>query len=392
MELKNVVNSSKTNIKRSLLSVSDILSSTKSGLEILKYYEKNQILQEEHRTLLISTITKYLDINGYDFSLSECAELEKQICSIFPSEELAFYTNGKRGKIYNKLANLKRMSKELFKQPESSPDENLQCETSENYALLVQTLRSDKISADEYDLYWRKCAPLRFKQIADSKTTSEILHLWPEYTKPSASQFINIDFTLKYPTAKCLKDRWSLLEDSILNTLKNKSGCSVLLKDLQKAETNNEESKMFTILWHAHKLFPPQQAFTTTPSGEKIRKRFSVADSQESFAVLATSNEELETKLKLLQLQGRRIQPRLLIIGDIYNIKTIYVYFDKLKFPFLTFLNAFDNLFKLFFVFNVEFPQESEVFYSFVQSVLYDLPTSKKFTRVSALKHEILKI
>ncbi|XP_046801112.1 uncharacterized protein LOC111688897 [Lucilia cuprina] len=345
------------------------LSCTKSGTEILKYNDKYQILQEEHRTLLISTITQYLDLNGCEVSLSDCAELEKQICIKFPTEELSFYTNGKRGKIYNKLANLKRSSKELFKEQKTSEEANFECEATENYAVLVQTLRSDKITAYDFDLYWRKCAPLRFKQIAEAKTTTEILNLWLEYTQPSDFQFINIDFILKYPSAKCLKDRWTQLEDSILNILKSKSGCSILLKDLQKVGSNNEESKTFTIFWHAHKLFPPQHTITTSPNGEKIRKRYSVADSQENFAVLATSNEELETKLKLLQLQGRNIQPRLLIIGYLYDIKTIYVYFDRLKFPFLTFLDAFDCLFKLFFVFNVEFPQESEVFYNFVQSV-----------------------
>lgn len=139
-------------------------------------------------------------------------------------------------------------------------------------------------------------------------------------------------------------------------------------------------------------MVPPQQSFATTPNGEKVRKRFSVSDSQEGFALIATSNEEMEAKIKLLQLQKRSIQPRLLIIGDIYDIKSISIYFDKLKFPSLTILEAFDNLFKLFFVFNLEFPQESEVFYNFVQSVLYDMPTSKKYTKVSSLKHEILKM
>ncbi|XP_037812660.1 uncharacterized protein LOC119604245 [Lucilia sericata] len=145
-------NNAKAGIKRSLLSVSDILSSTKSGTEILKYYDKHQILQEEHRTLLISTITQYLDLNGCEVSLSECAELEKQICTIFPTEELSFYTNGKRGKIYNKLANLKRSSKELFKEQKSSEEGNFECEATENYVVLVQTLRSDKITADDFDL------------------------------------------------------------------------------------------------------------------------------------------------------------------------------------------------------------------------------------------------
>lgn len=164
--------------------------------------------------------------------------------------------------------------------------------------------------------------------------------------------------------------------ERILKIIKMKSSCSSFLKDLQKVETINEgkqritnmfwiifnlysyvnfiESKTFATLWYAHKLFPPQQSIITTPNGEKIRKRYSVADSQESFAMLATTSEELETKLKLLQFQGRSIQPRLLIIGDLYNIKKIYVYFDKLKFPCLSILEAFDNLFKLFFVFNLE--------------------------------------
>lgn len=145
-------------------------------------------------------------------------------------------------------------------------------------------------------------------------------------------------------------------------------------------------------MWHAHKLVPPLQNFTTTPNGEKIRKRYSVADSQESFALVAASDEELETKIKLLHFQGRSIQPRLLVIGHIFDIKQIYVYFDGHKYVCLKMLDAFDHLFKLFFVFGLEFPPESEIFYNFVQSILYDLPTSKKFTKVSALKHEILKM
>ncbi|KNC23130.1 hypothetical protein FF38_01757 [Lucilia cuprina] len=117
------------------------------------------------RTLLISTITQYLDLNGCEVSLSDCAELEKQICTIFKTEELNYLRNKK------------------------SEEANFECEATEYYAVLVQTLRSDKITADDFDLYWRKCAPLRFKQIAEAKTTTDILNLWPEYTKPSAFQF-----------------------------------------------------------------------------------------------------------------------------------------------------------------------------------------------------------
>lgn len=108
--------------------------------------------------------------------------------------------------------------------------------------------------------------------------------------------------------------------------------------------------------------------------------------------MIASTSEELETKIKLLQLQGRNIQPRLLVVGDLHVIKQICVFFDGLKYPFLTVLEAFDILFKIFFVFNLQFPQESEVFYNFAQSILYDLPTSKKCTKVAAVKHELFKI
>lgn len=87
-ELKVLDDSPKTAIKRSFPSVCNILSSTKTGNDIIQFYEKNNVLQEEHRTVLLNTITKYLEVNGYDCSLSECADIEKQICKIFPTEEL----------------------------------------------------------------------------------------------------------------------------------------------------------------------------------------------------------------------------------------------------------------------------------------------------------------
>lgn len=105
---------------------------------------------------------------------------------------------------------------------------------------------------------------------------------------------------------------------------------------------------------------------------------------------MADTNEELDTKIKLLKLQGRSIQPRLLIVGQLTKIISISLYFDENKYPFLTIVKAFDVLFKTFFVFSLQYPEESEIFYTFIQSLLYNIPTSKKFVKVSTIKHEIL--
>lgn len=74
------------------ISVMNILQDTENGKLILKYYENNKILHEEHRALLIDTISKYVESKGFKASVSQCIDMEKEICSIFPSEELVSVT------------------------------------------------------------------------------------------------------------------------------------------------------------------------------------------------------------------------------------------------------------------------------------------------------------
>ncbi|KNC32281.1 hypothetical protein FF38_12920 [Lucilia cuprina] len=273
--------SSDSSQKSSFVSVKEILSNTFNGKEILKFYSKNDILHEEQRNLLISTVAKYIEANGIPYTISDCADIEKQISNIFLSEQLY--------------------------------------------------LRLPTITVDEFDLYWRKCARYRLKQISESKSTAEIFQMWPEYKKPSGSNLINIDFELKFPFAKQFSERWLCYKDKVIYFLQSRISNLTISKKMQQIHTFNEESVVLTVLWNIHHLFPPTQKVTSDMSGAKIRKKFSVLDSQESFAILAESEEEIEIKLKLLMLQGRNIQPKLLISGNLEDIKSIFVYFDGNK-------------------------------------------------------------
>lgn len=78
----------KCTIKGTQISVMEILENTYNGKEILDFYRKNDTLYEEQRNLLINTIGKYIEAKGVEFSLSACSVMEKEICSIFPSEQL----------------------------------------------------------------------------------------------------------------------------------------------------------------------------------------------------------------------------------------------------------------------------------------------------------------
>ncbi|XP_046804188.1 uncharacterized protein LOC111675694 [Lucilia cuprina] len=173
----------------------------------------------------------------------------------------------------------------------------------------------------------------------------------------------------------------------MLTLLKQKVSSAFVSQKLLELDAHNEESKTFAVLWYLHYIFSPNQKVNTDPSGSKIRKKFSIADSQNSFAILADSSQELETKIKLLQLQNRCIQPKLLIVGQLTNIKSINIYLDNIRYPFCNILKAFDILFKLFFVFNLQYPEESELFYNFIQNCFFLL--QKKYTKISSIKHEL---
>ncbi|KNC21407.1 hypothetical protein FF38_12548 [Lucilia cuprina] len=133
-------------------------------------------------------------------------------------------------------------------------------------------------------------------------------------------KLIDIDFVLKYPVAKNFEECWPYCAEDLLFILKTRISCSLISKKLLQTERIDEDSKMFTILWYCHNLFPPQLKISTDENGAKYKKKFTIADSQESFAVVASTMDELETKLKLLKLQGRKIQPKLLVIGDTLKV------------------------------------------------------------------------
>lgn len=149
---------------------------------------------------------------------------------------------------------------------------------------------------------------------------------------------------------------------------------------------------MFSIFWHLHNLFPPQQKLITDKTGAKCKRKYSISDSQSSFALIAENNRELELKLELLKLHNNNIQPLLLVIGQVHCVQQIYIYFDGIRFPILKVLTAVDLLYKTFFVFNLEFPNESIIFYNFLQCFFYEMKSDKKFPKVSMIKDEILNL
>lgn len=136
------------------------------------------------------------------------------------------------------------------------------------------------------------------------------------------------------------------------------------------------DSQSMLLLWALHYVLSPTPVMVTQ-NGVKTRKKFSISDSQESFVLVGISSEEIENKLKILKLKGAPIQPCILIVGEITNVKQVYVYFDGIKYTFLNAIQAADICFKLFFVFNLKYPDASSAFYKFIESYFYAMKCTK---------------
>lgn len=115
--------------------------------------------------------------------------------------------------------------------------------------------------------------------------------------------------------------------------------------------------------------------------------KFTIKDSQDSFLYIGKCPQQLEDHLEFLTKQKQAIQPFILAVGDdIFSIKEIFVYFDGVRFLFPNFLRAVDICYKIFYVFNLDFPKKSEMFWSFIQTFFYKNKSEKSFPKVHILK------
>lgn len=117
-----------------------------------------------------------------------------------------------------------------------------------------------------------------------------------------------------------------------------------------------------------HSLFiPTSKKVTLDENGKKSTIKYSIRDSQNTFILMAPSAVELELVIDKLKNQSTSIQPCILIVGSLLYPKQVMVYFDDVKYKIITVLKAIDVCFKIFHVFNLEYPLESYNVWLFLQ-------------------------
>ncbi|CAI6372532.1 unnamed protein product [Macrosiphum euphorbiae] len=89
--------------------------------------------------------------------------------------------------------------------------------------------------------------------------------------------------------------------------------------------------------------------------------------------IVSNTAIEIEEILKIRKNAKNPIQPCLLIVGTISNPPQIMVYFDESKYVFFSIIKALDMCFKIYQLFNIEYPLESISVWMFIQRFFYNI-------------------
>lgn len=145
------------------------------------------------------------------------------------------------------------------------------------------------------------------------------------------------------------------------------------------------------ILWCLHGYLVPTQKFVRKDKdGKRTTVRYTIKDSQESFMFVAPSIQAIEDHIIFLKSRSENVQPFIAVVGtNIFDVQEIYIYFDGIKYPFKNIIRAVDICFKIFYLFNLEYPNASLIFWNFIQNFFYKLKTKTAFSRVGMLVDEI---
>lgn len=156
--------------------------------------------------------------------------------------------------------------------------------------------------------------------------------------------------------------------------------------------TDTKNAAIFHAL-HAM-LAPSSKKVTRDENGKKSYIKYSIKDSQETFMVFGESVEAMQAHIEKLRNLGHPIQPFILVIGSIFYQREILVYFDSILYKLHSILRAVEVCYKLFHLFNLQYPIESDIVWLFIQKYLfcfsskYDKPYHKLSQILSELNNK----
>lgn len=127
-------------------------------------------------------------------------------------------------------------------------------------------------------------------------------------------------------------------------------------------------------------------------NGQSRLVRFTIRDSQNSFIWLRPTVAAMEEEIRFKTSNSENIQPFIMIVGESLKvINEVFVYFDGIKFPFKSVIRSVDCCFKIFHLFNLEYPKPCTTFWNFIETFFFEMKSKENFTKVNVLCNALKK-
>lgn len=234
---------------------------------------------------------------------------------------------------------------------------------------------------------WEKTCPLRAVDIKTIEEFDLLISEWPRFTRKVAYTLVELDFIYAYPGKNHFKSLWPKYRQIIVNNgLKSadkkpekdrKKNADIIKRMNRFAGMTDEEGNLqgFTALLALYFLLPNKNKNTTQNLDAILHK-----------AEKGQKVDDIMRDLSEKQKESGRFHPIIIFYEDQESLPyKFYTCVNDLKYEFENITTAIDVLFKIFFVFNLEYPEECKNVLTFLQQFFYDIFLCEDIKSVNAL-------
>lgn len=202
---------------------------------------------------------------------------------------------------------------------------------------------------------------------------------------------IDIDFDSKFPGKDLIFiEKWKTFQEELLpvmqKLIKNKYNRKQL-EQLHLLPPGNQRDIVFSCLLHA--LLPPGGHIRNKLTNKNWK--FSIADSQNSFIIRVDNasgyNEAISRRRDKYSQYNMCMQPCILIVSnsDYSEITSIQAIYDNILYSFDSFVKALSCIFKIHYVFNLNYQKESHSVWEFIQNYIFEILDGETCTNVNEI-------
>ncbi|XP_050539657.1 uncharacterized protein LOC126904573 isoform X2 [Daktulosphaira vitifoliae] len=387
------------------INIEEILNSSGKGNLIMSFYKKNLKLSDELRKMLTEIITEYMIQHKIYGSPKIINNISDSIINMFKSEVKETYfisvpAQKPKGILYQKYHNtLTKLRKHKLWSPikkvKKSSDSNLEQTsilhraTINNECLIKvkKWLQFNIEPMNEVIIKWEETCEIRREYLlSPSININNILEEWPMYKQSFGHSLIDIDFEYIYASkGNSLFVNWDhlLFIVKIIPLMINKikdGNSKLLLKRLIEINETDIETRNLLVLDLMNALLVPTSRSYEIDSVTNKRRivKTSISDARNSFLLKVASMNDLhvqiQLKIDIAYKKKEKIQPFICVAETNFDdINNIYVYFFNTYYKFSNTIRALDTCFKIFQVFNLQYPIQSSLVWTFIQKFIYDI-------------------